>query len=431
MLKKVLLLCFVFTTQISVVCFSQSNILDKKISLNIQNKSLVSILETIQKKAGFTFSYNNSIIEGNKLTSITISNAKIRTILSKILGPKYQFSIYNTQILISLKPEQTSQKGRSLPIYKKSGNQHIIDTIHLTINDTIKKTILDTQIVKVTDTVTINDTIIVPQTKVEEIPKMSFYISALYSPTAGSVTFYDYRNKYSAIKGLIDNAESAYSGFDAGLQLDLSHKNLRYRTGIISTSLTKKISYSFDKEYVDDGSVSVDSMKLWQYHTILYYYKYKDGDTVKIPVIDSSQVYKTYKYTKKQVDHKTAFGTNTIKLIQIPVSVGYCFSLNARNTITPYLSARFYFVTIQNGYTYNSLTNNIDSLSKHNVSQFFVSTSLSFQYEFKINKASFIFIEPALNQFIIPIFNDKRNVNERLFQCNIAFGVRTLLCNTK
>jgi len=431
MLKKVLFLFFVLNTLISVVCFSQSKILDKKINLSIQNQSTVSILESIEKKVGYTFSYNNSIIDENRITSISVVNNTIRVILIQLLGQQYLFNIYNKQILISLKPENSSQKLLSPNTLKKASNRQRIDTIHITINDTIRRTIIDTQFVKVIDTVQFNDTIIVSQTKSEIIPKISFYLSEVYSPTISSLTIYNAKSENNDIKKIIDNAESNYSGYDAGVQFDFNKKRILYRTGILLSELTKKISYSFDKEYIDDGSYFKDSTQIWQYHTILYYYKFKDGDTVKVPIIDSNQVYKSFVHTKRHIEHKKTFGTNTIKLIQIPISIGYSFTLNANNTFTPYLTAKFYFVTMQNGYTFNSSTGNIDSLSNKNTSQFLLSTALSFQYEHKINKQTTLFIEPTINQFLNTMFNDKRSVNERLLQLNVSFGLRTLLFNKK
>jgi len=430
MLKKVLFSIFVLNTLTSVVCFSQSKILDKKISLSIQNKSIISILETIEKKAGFTFSYNNSIFDGENQTSINVTDKTIKDILFQLLGSQYQYRIYNNQILISLKPNNSSQKKTST-VQKPIGNRQLFDTIHITVNDTIRKTIVDTQYVKVIDTVIFNDTILISQIKIDETPKASFFLSAVFSPTVGSVTMYDIHNNAKNIKGLIDNSESNYGGYDAGLQFDYCKNKIRYRTGIFTSTLTKKISYSFDKEFIDDGAVYKDSTQMWQYHTILYYYKFKDGDTVRIPIIDSSQVYKSFEHTKRHIEHKKTFGTNTIKMIQIPFSVGYCFSINAKSTISPYFTTRFYMVTMQNGYSYNSITGNVDSLSNHSISRFFISTALSLQYEYKVNKLTTIFIEPTLNQFINTIFNDKRKVNERLLQCTLAFGLRTLLFNQK
>ena len=430
MVKKVLLLIFVLYSLPSVVCFSQSSILDKKISLSIQNKSIAAILETMEKKGGFTFSYNNSILDENKRGNISVSNTAIKAILLHIFGNDYQFTLFNNQILISLK------QGISLPkqafvSQKKASNKQILDTIHVTVTDTIRKTIIDTQFVKVIDTVIFNDTIFVTQTKAEKLPKTVFFLSTVFSHTLLTQSIYDFKRKYIDIKRFIDNAESKYTGYDAGFQVDFNHKNIRYRTGIGISKLTKNISYSFEKEYIDDGSVFIDSTKLWQYHTILYYFKFKDGDTIKVPVIDSSQVYKSFEHTKRHIENKKTFGTNTISLMQIPLSIGYSFSINKKTVITPFFSTKLYVVTMQQGFTYNNETGSVDSLSKHNSSQFFVSAALSFQYEYRLNKATTIFIEPTINQFINPMFHDNRKVNERLFQCSAAFGLRTHLFSKK
>jgi len=431
MLKKVLFLVFVLNALTSVVCFSQSNILSKQITLSVQNRSITSVLEQVEKKAGFTFSYNTSIIDGKKIISIDVVNQSVQDILVQILGSKYSFNAYNNQILISLKPANAALIKQNSNPKKKPSVKQIIDTIHVYVNDTIKQTLIDTLVVKKIDTVTVSDTIIVTQTKVEELPRFTFNLSTVYSAIVSSKTMYVFQSQYSDTKNFIKNAESAYRGNDAGLQLDFEYKKIRYRIGIFSSSLTKKIAYSFDKEYSDNGNVYKDSSLTWQYHTVLTYFKFKDGDTVKIPIIDSSQTYKSFEHTKRYIVHTASIGTNTIKLIQIPLSIGYPITLNRNNTFTPYLSTRFYFVSIENGYTFNTTTNNVEPLTKQIVSQFYFSTALSFQYEHLINKETHIFIEPTINQFINPMYRDKRIINERLFQCNIAFGLRTILFNAK
>lgn len=432
MLKKVLYLIFVLNTLTLGVCFSQNTILDKKITITIQNQSISSALEMIEYKAKFTFSYNNSIFEESKLITYSCTNKPLREILERILGNDYLFSLYKNQILISLKPNSTITKSSNkITQQKKNSTKQIIDTIHIKVNDTIITTITDTLFIQKVDTIVFRDTIKVPITKATIIPTSKLGFSVFYSPNSFSKTLYANKSKYNTIKNFIDNAESSYTGYDAGLQLDYTHKNFRFRIGIANTSLSKKVSYSFDKEYLDDGILYLDSIKMWKYRTIVTYYKFKDGDTVKIPVIDSSQVYNYFTHKKERIERTRVLGSNTIRLIQIPISVGYTFSINSKNTITPYLNARIYFLTYVSGFTYNSLNNSIDTLTHNNTTQCMISACLSFQYEYSVNKSSKLFIEPSLNHFISTIYSDNRNINERLFQCNITIGLKTILYNPK
>jgi len=432
MLKKVLYLIFVLNTLTLGVCFSQNVILDKKISINIQNQSISSALEIIERKAKFTFSYNNSIFEDGKLVTYSCTSKPLREILQHILGSEYLFNLYKNQILISLRPNSSSTNQPNKTTQTKRYNtKQIIDTIHIKINDTVRTTITDTLLIKKVDTIVFRDTIKVPITTTIIIPKSKLSISVFYSPNSFSKTIYDSKSKYNTIKNFIDNAESSYSGYDAGLQLDYANKNLRFRIGVANTSLSKKVSYSFDKEYINDGILYVDSIKMWKYRTIVTYFKFKDGDTVKIPVIDSSQEYNYFTHKKERIERTRVLGTNTIRLIQIPISIGYTCNINSKNAITSYLNARIYFLTYESGFTYNALNNTVDTLSRNNTTQCMISASLSFQYEYSLNKLTKLYFEPSFNQFISTIYNDNRRVNERLFQCNISVGLRTLLCNPK
>jgi len=433
MLKKVLYLIFVLNTLTLGVCFSQNAILDKKISINFQNTPISSALESIERKAKFTFSYNNSIFEDGKQITYSCTNKALKDILQNILGNDYLFYLYKNQILISIKQNQTTDGTSSNKNIKqkKSSNKQLIDTIHIKINDTIRTLITDTLLIKKVDTIVFYDTIKVPITKANIISTSKLSFSAFYSPNLASKTIYDNKSKYNSIKNFIDQSESNYSGYDAGLQLDYAKKNIRFRIGLANTSLSKKVSYSFDKEYIDDGILYVDSIKMWKYKTIVTYFKFKDGDTIKIPVIDSSQEYSYFTHKKEKIERTRVLGTNTIRLIQIPISIGYTFNLNSKNTITPYLNARIYFLTYETGFTYNIQENTVDTLSRNNTTQCMISASLSFQYEYSVNKMTQFYIEPCFNQFVSAIYSDNRKVNERLFQCNISIGLRTLICNPK
>ena len=425
MFKKVLFLVYVLTLP-SAICFSQGNILDKKISLHIQNKQITEILGLIEKKGEFTFSFNNSIFDNDKRLSVSYQNKSLNDVLIQLLGNQFEWFLYNNQILISQK-KTSNQPTKHNITQKPSPNKRVIDSIHIYIHDTIHTKVFDTVVFKKIDHIIINDTIRITQQISEKVPSAFWQLSLLYSQFIKTFTIFDYKKKYTDIKNFIDNSESEWSGNEAGLALEYTKKKIRFRTGLLLTNISQNVSYTFEKNYIDERSFYIDSTKIWQYNTILYYYKFKDGDTVKIPIIDSSSIYKSFSHNKQVSERRKTFGTNSIRLVQIPLSIGFPITLNPRNSITTYYTTRLYILTQSQGFTYNSIRQDIDSLQSTNVSQYFVSTSLSFQYEHALNKQSTLFIEPTFNQFINPLFSDKRVVNQRLFQCSIAFGIKTIL----
>ncbi|HEX3168339.1 MAG TPA: hypothetical protein VHQ93_18850, partial [Chitinophagaceae bacterium] len=61
--------------------FSQA-ILQKNISLDVNNQRLDNVLEILSNKGDFYFSYNSSIIKKDSLVSFRASNKTVKEILS-------------------------------------------------------------------------------------------------------------------------------------------------------------------------------------------------------------------------------------------------------------------------------------------------------------------------------------------------------------
>ena len=62
--------------------FSQSKIplLERNISISINNEKTDAALNIIAKQAGFNFSYNPAIIENNKLVTLTVTKKTVREV---------------------------------------------------------------------------------------------------------------------------------------------------------------------------------------------------------------------------------------------------------------------------------------------------------------------------------------------------------------
>ncbi len=84
--------------------FSQSdttNILNKKISLNIKNGNLYDALIQISNKTGYNFSYNSEQISGEKKIKINVKDKPVKEILNTLLSDTtYFFKTIANQIVI-------------------------------------------------------------------------------------------------------------------------------------------------------------------------------------------------------------------------------------------------------------------------------------------------------------------------------------------
>ena len=104
--------------------FSQA-ILQKNISLDVNNQRLDNVLEILSNKGDFYFSYNSSIIKKDSLVSFRASNKTVKEILSSLFNTTYEFKESGNYIIIRKAPIRmtlVTQKGVTAErIYSVSG----------------------------------------------------------------------------------------------------------------------------------------------------------------------------------------------------------------------------------------------------------------------------------------------------------------------
>src|SRR6186713_1564299 len=104
--------------------FSQA-ILQKNISLDVNNQRLDNVLEILSNKGDFYFSYNSSIIKKDSLVSFRASNKTVKEILSSLFNTTYEFKESGNYIIIRKAPIRmtlVTQKGVTTErIYSVSG----------------------------------------------------------------------------------------------------------------------------------------------------------------------------------------------------------------------------------------------------------------------------------------------------------------------
>lgn len=73
----------------------------KKIDVNVQNVSLVSVLQHIEKETGCNIAYINSVVDKYKGVTVKLSNSTVQEILNDVLkNTNLKYSIENNTITI-------------------------------------------------------------------------------------------------------------------------------------------------------------------------------------------------------------------------------------------------------------------------------------------------------------------------------------------
>ena len=110
----------VFLLSIRVACAQKENnsITDKKITLEIQDKTIAAILDSISSQAHIFFSYDPVLIEADKKTNLSIVDKTIPETLDILFDLKFEYQILGEQIIITApetelkKTEDVNQAGR-------------------------------------------------------------------------------------------------------------------------------------------------------------------------------------------------------------------------------------------------------------------------------------------------------------------------------
>jgi TonB-dependent starch-binding outer membrane protein SusC len=79
LIMKMYLVCFLLAMQVSAKDYAQ------KITLNVKNETIASVLKTIEKQTPYRFYYSNDVVPSQKLVSINITDAEIPKVMDLVL----------------------------------------------------------------------------------------------------------------------------------------------------------------------------------------------------------------------------------------------------------------------------------------------------------------------------------------------------------
>jgi hypothetical protein len=85
--RLLVLLCFGSTT----VLHAETPILERIVSLNLNDRRLPDALIDLSRTANFYFSYNSNILNAEKKVSVSAQNETVRAVLRRLLGDGFQF----------------------------------------------------------------------------------------------------------------------------------------------------------------------------------------------------------------------------------------------------------------------------------------------------------------------------------------------------
>jgi hypothetical protein len=113
------------------ISFSQTPILERAVSLKVQNANLGDVLKTISQQANFYFSYNSNIVDANKKVSVLAESQSVRGVLRTVLGDNYEFKEKGNYLLMRklktdekviggyISDEKTGKKLPNVTVYDK------------------------------------------------------------------------------------------------------------------------------------------------------------------------------------------------------------------------------------------------------------------------------------------------------------------------
>ena len=80
--------------------FAQTSILERNVSIKVQNTALSDVLKTISQQANFYFSYNSNILDANKKVSIIAESQSVRGVMRTLIGDNYELKEKGNYLII-------------------------------------------------------------------------------------------------------------------------------------------------------------------------------------------------------------------------------------------------------------------------------------------------------------------------------------------
>ena len=324
MLKRILV--FLFFSTFLVNAYSQKSLLEKKISLTVENESVVSALEKVEHLAGLYFSFNGSLFNKDKKISFHASNKKIIEILCLIIEDKTLVYREHSDQIIIYRPKQGDTEGIAIHHQPKIAKENQkIYPIYDTIVDYKIKTFVDT--LRVFDSVTVYDTLKIYKTI--ETPSIGneksnqyWNVSLSAGTTFSSIQYKAIQHEQESTIAILKNSNKGGISPQIGFGISYGNK-LRINTGLgfLLERENQNIQTSFDE--IKFSHIHYDTITTSK--LVTPYYEYLNGDTIWHTIYDTTRTitpinrYDTLKHT---LNHQKA---NICLNLTVPFYASYQF----------------------------------------------------------------------------------------------------------
>ena len=102
-LAQILILA-IFSTLVSASSLSGQGIMDRKVSINVHNAEMKSILSELEKQTSVVFTYRANLIKGLKNVSFSTTDMRLGDVLTQLLSPDIVVLALEDDEEIILKP---------------------------------------------------------------------------------------------------------------------------------------------------------------------------------------------------------------------------------------------------------------------------------------------------------------------------------------
>ena len=420
---KIIPAYFIFSCIFTYQLVGQQNILEKKISLDFRDKTLVEIINNISRLSGVNFSFDGNIIPQDVKISRNYDSQTLDFILSDLLLV-YQIGykpIKNQVILYRL----SNSNENSISISKKSDagdniktgvlkdnfgggitnqrNNIFYDTIRVFVPDTQKISLYDTVVYKFIDTLIIHDTVLIKENiRTENKPKNKpRQKNSLGIEINGGVLQNYYLLTSDLASEISDRARSMLSpapGYVAGLRFPYNFKNFLVQPGFEYISTRQHFFLSTTE---NDNYIRIDTIEK-------YYTGISDGDTNWVYITE-----------EREIEREIIRNYNrplSYNYIQIPLVIGYQVDKKSvKYEFKAGLVPGFYlnkkgFEAILIDTLNNKITENINSPISSLRLSFYFSVGINYNLNNKVN----LVIEPSYYQDIFSVYRTE-NLNKLRF----------------
>lgn len=403
------LCAFVLVLQLISNASAQTSILEKRITISEENKTITELLARLEILGSFNFSYNTKIFDASEKLSIHAKNATVEEILTELFRIRpYDFKEHDGLIVIfRIKEPKPNDGDQQIRIEKNKREEkpyhtyvEVFDTSRVIITVTRQDTIqvFDTTQISITDTVRVYDTV---RTKLSTKLAIGFQTSAFISQPR----FYP----QSAEANLQDSAYAPLPSLSAHIMLRYTENNFGLKTGA-GVNVTRWLS-ELNKQFNYTDSTTIISQHFdttWNHFLVDSFYTYKNGDTTWVKHYDSTMTVNQKVEYDRRTDSYTISETNRIASVSIPVifylrssfSKKHCVALNA-GLVGDFL---FYEKSVYLVESDHSLS--VEKIEQENIQRFQLSAYTALEYSYHVNKRTSIALEAFLKAGLTNIYSN-------------------------